>query len=203
MNMIFKYILPIYMTVLVVHQVNGTPQQEAFHKRVGLLKRNDGLDGTIVEEPKERDKTSNSDNADERISHQRNFPGLEVQTDCQRDKTLIRVNFTRPFNGILGVGKLETTKCKLNGSGDKFYELQVRHSQANDCDTQWDNSASSIVNSFFIRQHPHLETGNDIAMTVMCKLAVGDLIVGPAKQTKLKKNETVNKRSLMPLSMRS
>ena len=126
------------------------------------------------------------------ISHEREFPGIKVQTECKRDKTVVRVNFSRPFNGLMAIGKLDKTKCKLLGSGGKFYEIKVRHSQAGDCDTLWDNSTSSLISSFSIRQHLHLETGNDISMTVMCKLSVGDLVVGPARRSKSKKERIIS-----------
>lgn len=113
------------------------------------------------------------------IVHEREFVSSQarVQIECQRDKTLIKVNFTRPFNGILGAGKLESTKCKLSGMGSKYYELQVLHN-ATQCDTQWDNVNSSISNTLFIRFHHSLETGSDIAKNIMCRLTVGDLVVG-------------------------
>ena len=120
--------------------------------------------------------------------HEREFssPQVRVQMDCQKERTLLRVNFTRPFNGFLGAGKLETTKCKVFGSGAKYYELKIKHNST-ECDSQWDQTSSSISNTLFIRFHTSLETGNDIAKNIMCRLAVGDLIVGRkplAKQPK-------------------
>lgn len=112
--------------------------------------------------------------------HEREFvsPQARVQLDCQRDKTVIRVNFTRPFNGILGVGNPETTKCKLLGSNERYYELKVSHNATDDCNAKWDSSTSSIANTLFIRFHQSLETGADISKNVLCRLSVGDLIVG-------------------------
>lgn len=117
--------------------------------------------------------------ADALIVHEREFvsPQVRVQIDCQRDKTTIKVNFTQPFSGTLGAGRLDSTKCKLSGNGTKFYELQVQHN-ATQCDTQWDQLNSSIINTLFIRFHQSLETGADIAKNVMCRLTVGDLVVG-------------------------
>lgn len=117
--------------------------------------------------------------------HEREFvsPLVRVQMECQRDKTIVKVNFTKPFNGILSAGRLETTKCKLNGNGAKYYELQVLHNETH-CDTQWDNASSSIFNTLFIRFHSSLETGSDIAKNVMCRLTVGDLIVGRRRPLK-------------------
>lgn len=111
--------------------------------------------------------------------HEREFvsPQVKVQIECQRDKTIIKVNFSQPFSGTLGAGKLDTTQCKLNGNGTKLYELQVKHNSS-DCDTQWDSANSSIFNTLFIRFHPSLETGGDLAKNVMCRLTVGDLVVG-------------------------
>lgn len=113
------------------------------------------------------------------LVHEREFisPQLRVQMDCQRDKTIMKLNFTKPFNGIIGAGRLETTKCKLIGTGAKYYELQVLHN-ATDCDTQWDSANSSILNNLFVRFHSSLETGSDIAKNIVCRLTVGDLVVG-------------------------
>lgn len=131
--------------------------------------------------------------------HEREFKSAQVkiQMECQRDKTIIRLNFTRPFNGIVGAGKLDTTKCKLNGNGTKVYELHVRHNST-DCDTQWDSANSSIFNTLFIRFHSSLETGSDIAKNVMCRLTVGDLIVGrrPSSRSNTRAaNSTVQNQS--------
>lgn len=111
--------------------------------------------------------------------HEREFvsPQVRVQIECQRDKTVIKVNFSQPFNGILSAGKLDTSQCKLNGNGTKLYEIQVKHNSSR-CDTQWDSANSSIFNTLFIRFHPTLETGSDLAKNVMCRLTVGDLVVG-------------------------
>jgi len=166
-------------------------------KELRIIKRNHNETNSAqpVVKPDENHADNNKVNStSELISPEREFPGLKVQTECQRDKSLIRVNFTKPFYGIIGVGKLETTKCKLTGTGEKFYQLEVRHSQANDCDTQWENSTTSLVSSFFIRRHLHLETGSDVSMTVMCKLAVGDLVVGPSKR-KAKSNRNTNRNN--------
>lgn len=116
--------------------------------------------------------------------HEREFvsPLVRVQMECKRDKTVIKLNFTQPFNGILGAGKLETSECKVLGNGTKLYELQVQHNSTN-CDTQWDNGNNSIFNTLFIRFHNSLETGSDIAKNVVCRLTVGDLIVGKRPQT--------------------
>lgn len=111
--------------------------------------------------------------------HEREFVSAQVrvQLDCSRDKTVVRLNFTKPFNGIVGAGKLDTTKCKLNGNGAQYYELHVAHN-ATQCDTQWDKANSSILNTLFVQFHPSLETGADLAKNVMCRLTVGDLVVG-------------------------
>lgn len=111
--------------------------------------------------------------------HEREFvsPQVKIQIECQRDKTVIKVSFSQPFNGTLGAGKLDTTQCKLNGNGTRQYEIQVKHNSSN-CDTQWDSANSSIFNTLFIRYHPSLETGKDLAKNVMCRLTVGDLVVG-------------------------
>jgi hypothetical protein len=124
--------------------------------------------------------TANGNNQNLSQLHEREFVSAQarVQLDCQRDKTVIKVNFTRPFNGILGVGNPETTKCKLIGSSGRYYELQVNHNATEECNAKWDNTTSSIANTLFIRFHQSLETGADIAKNVLCRLSVGDLIVG-------------------------
>uniref|UniRef100_A0A6G1SLT6 ZP domain-containing protein n=1 Tax=Aceria tosichella TaxID=561515 RepID=A0A6G1SLT6_9ACAR len=124
--------------------------------------------------------TNNNTNTNMTQLHEREFisPQARVQLDCQRDKTVIRVNFTRPFNGILGAGNPETTKCKLIGSNGRYYELQVSHNATEECNARWDNATSSIANTLFIRFHQSLETGADISKNVLCRLSVGDLIVG-------------------------
>lgn len=118
-------------------------------------------------------------NATDMIVHEREFisPQVRVQMECQRDKTIIKMNFTQPFNGILGAGKLDTSKCQQAGNGTMYYVLQVAHNETQ-CDTQWDSANSSIFNTLFIRFHTSLETGLDIAKNIMCRLTVGDLIVG-------------------------
>jgi len=111
--------------------------------------------------------------------HEREFvsPQVRVQMECQRDKTIMKVNFTQPFNGILGAGRLDTTKCKQFGNGTKYYEIIVKHN-ATQCDTEWDAANSGISNTLFIRFHSSLETGSDIAKNIMCRLNVGELVVG-------------------------
>lgn len=128
--------------------------------------------------------------------HEREFvsPLVKIQMECKRDKTIIRLNFTQPFNGISSAGKLDSSECKLFGNGTKQYELQVQHNSTN-CDTQWDNQSNSIFNTLFIRFHNSLETGSDIAKNVMCRLTVGDLIVGKRPQTN-RNNHKAN--SLLP-----
>lgn len=123
------------------------------------------------------------------LMHEREFvsPQVQVQMDCQQDRTSLRVNFTRPFNGILGAGNLATTKCKLFGAGERYYELHVLHNATQECDARWDNATSSISNTLFIRFHQSLETGSDIAKNILCRLAVGNLIVG-RRPTPLKKS---------------
>lgn len=184
----------LYSILVVIVQLYATTQIET---KASFRKRSQNATAsidTVKEETSDKPASINqtiTNQSGEKITSEREFPGLRVQTECQRDKTLIRVNFTKPFNGVMGAGRLETTKCKLAGTGEKLYEFKVRHSKANECNTQWDNATSSLVTSFFIRQHLHLETGNDIHMTVMCKLAVGDLVVGPAKKSSNKANDTM------------
>lgn len=138
-------------------------------------------------------KVVNSNN--DMLVHEREYvsPQVKVQMECQRDKTIIKVNFTKPFSGILGSGRLDTTKCKLNGNGTRYYEISVNHN-ASQCDTQWDNANNSIINTLFIRFHPSLETGSDIAKNIMCRLTVGDLVVGrrPLKQQKQQQETSQN-----------
>lgn len=126
-------------------------------------------------------------NNDMILVHEREFvsPQVKVQMECQRDKTIIKVNFTQPFSGTLGSGRLDTTKCKLNGNGTRYYEISVNHNSSQ-CDTQWDSANNSIINTLFIRFHPSLETGGDIAKNIMCRLTIGDLVVGrrPLKQSR-------------------
>lgn len=133
-----------------------------------------------------RGSNRNATNSSDMIVHEREFvsPQARVQMDCQRDKTIIRVNFTRPFNGIISAGKLETSKCKLNGNGTSYYELHVSHNESQ-CDTEWDSVNSSIFNTLFIRFHSSLETGSDIAKNIMCRLTVGDLVVGKRPSVKM------------------
>lgn len=128
-----------------------------------------------------------SGNNNETIVHEREFtsPQAKIQIECQRDKTVIRLNFTKPFGGAIGAGNLETTKCKINGDRvSSNYRLEVLHNETL-CDTQWDSSTNSIFNTLFVRFHSSLETGADLAKNIMCRLTVGDLIVGrrPAKRT--------------------
>lgn len=132
-----------------------------------------------MEKPEESTTTDGGSSNGEMIVHEREFlsPQVRVQMECQRDKTLVKVNFTKPFSGILGAGRLDVTKCKLYGNGTKYYELQVHHN-ATQCDTQWDSVNSSIFNTLFIRFHQSLETGSDVAKNIMCRLKVGDLVVG-------------------------
>lgn len=129
-------------------------------------------------------RQANSANSTDSLVHEREFvsPQARVQLDCSRDKTVIKLNFSKPFNGIISAGKLETTDCKLTGNGQQYYELKVQHN-ATKCDTQWDSVNSSIVNTLFIRFHQSLETGTDLAKNVMCRLTVGDLVVGRKPQT--------------------
>jgi hypothetical protein len=112
--------------------------------------------------------------------HEREFVSAQarIQLDCQRDKTVIKANFTKPFAGVLGVGNPETTKCKLVGTNERYYELKVNHNATDECNARWDNTTSSIANTLFIRFHQSLETGNDIIKNVLCRLSVGDLVVG-------------------------
>lgn len=135
-----------------------------------------------------RRETAADQNGD-MIVHEREFVSSQarVQMECQREKIQIKVNFSQPFNGILGAGKLETSECKLLGNGAKAYTLQVPHN-ATQCDTHWDSSTSSIFNTLFIRFHSSLETGNDIAKNIMCRLTVGDLFVGRRSQKKKTQN---------------
>lgn len=139
--------------------------------------------------------TSGDDSPDVAV-HEREFvsPQVSVRVDCQRDKTLIGLNFTQPFAGLLGAGRLDSTTCKLSGDGaSRSYQLQVPHN-ATQCQAQWDNSTSSISNTLFIRFHQALETGNDITMSVMCRLTVGDLVVGrrPLKKAQQKRRTSSN-----------
>lgn len=139
----------------------------------------------------------NTNNTDYMILvHEREFvsPQVKVSMECQRDKTIIKVNFTRPFSGTLGSGRLDTTKCKLNGNGTRYYEISVNHN-ASQCDTQWDNANSSITNTLFIRFHPSLETGSDIAKNIMCRLTIGDLVVG---RRPLKQQQQQSRNSSLP-----
>lgn len=141
-------------------------------------------------------KLVNSNN--DMLVHEREYvsPQVKVQMECQRDKTIIKVNFTKPFSGILGSGRLDTTKCKLNGNGTRYYEISVNHN-ASQCDTQWDNANNSIINTLFIRFHPSLETGSDIAKNIMCRLTVGDLVVGrrPLKQQQQQQLQQTSRNS--------
>lgn len=118
-------------------------------------------------------------NKTDMIVHEREFvsPQVSVQMECQGDRTQIRLNFTRPFNGIIAAGRLDTTKCKINGNGTQIYDLQVQHNTT-DCDNQWDDAKSSILNTLFVRFHQSLETGQDIAKNIMCRLKTGDLVIG-------------------------
>lgn len=129
--------------------------------------------------PPKRSASSSQASGAELMVHEREFvsPQVKIQIECQRDKTVIKVNFSKPFNGTLGAGKLDTTQCKLVGNGTRQYEIQVKHNSSN-CDTQWDSANSSIFNTLFVRFHPSLETGSDLAKNVMCRLTVGDLVVG-------------------------
>lgn len=114
------------------------------------------------------------------IVHEKEFtsPLARVQIDCSRDKTLIKVNFTKAFKGILTAGKPDTTNCRLEGNGrQNYYELSVLHNESR-CDTQWDVEDNSITNTLYIRFHRSLETGADISKNLMCRLTVGDLLVG-------------------------
>lgn len=141
---------------------------------------------------------SSNKSTSELMVHEREFvsPQLRIQIDCQRDKTIVRVNFTRPFSGTLGAGKLDTTSCKLNGNGTTRYELEVAHN-ATQCDIQWDSESSSISNTLFIRYHQSLETGNDLAKNIACRLTVGDLVVGrrPVKAERKKIKKTTSPSS--------
>lgn len=125
-------------------------------------------------------QSSTNDNSSSELVNEREFvsPQARIQMDCQRDRSVFKVNFTRPFNGILGVGSPESTKCKLIGTSERFYELNVNHNATEECSAKWDNSTSSIANTLFIRFHQSLETGADISKNVLCRLSVGDLIVG-------------------------
>lgn len=147
-------------------------------------------------------KNNNNNKAEtsQLMVHEREYvsPQVRVQIECQRDKTIIKVNFTQPFSGTLGSGKLDTTKCKLNGNGTKYYELLVQHN-ATQCDTQWDNANSSIINTLFIRFHPSLETGSDLAKNIMCRLTVGDLVVGRRPMTKATNGSQDKKQIAQPL----
>lgn len=138
--------------------------------------------------------TSNNSTPADTLVHEREFVSsqVRVQMECQRDKTIIKINFAQPFNGILGSGRLDTTKCRLNGNGTKYYEISVDHNETQ-CDTQWDSSTSSITNTLFIRFHQSLETGSDIAKNIMCRLTVGDLVVGrrPVKSSNQNRNSSV------------
>lgn len=118
-------------------------------------------------------------NSSDIIVHEREFvsPQAKVQIECQKDKTVIRLNFSKPFTGIIGAGSLERTKCKINGDKSGHYELEVLHNETR-CDTQWDSATNSIFNTLFVRFHPSLETGADLAKNIMCRLSVGDVFVG-------------------------
>lgn len=111
--------------------------------------------------------------------HEREFKSssVKVQIDCSRDSTMIRLNFTKPFSGIIGAGNLDSSKCRIEGNGGSIYELRIAHNETM-CDTHWDSSSNSITNTLFIRFHQSLETGNDLAKNVMCRLKVGELVVG-------------------------
>lgn len=134
---------------------------------------------TFIPYKKRSSEMKSDSNKTDMIVHEREFvsPQVSVQMDCQGDRTMIKFNFTRPFNGIVAAGKIDTTKCKLTGNGTKLYELQVQHN-ATDCDNQWDDANSSILNTLFIRFHQSLETGQDIAKDIMCRLKTGDLVIG-------------------------
>lgn len=129
------------------------------------------------------------------VVHEKEFKSAaaRVQIDCSRDKTLISVNFTRAFNGILAVGKLETSKCRIDGDGKLHYKLAIAHNETQ-CDTQWDEANKSISNTLLIRFHPSLETGADIAKNLMCRLTVGEVIVGK-KPSKLASSNNDNQSS--------
>lgn len=141
---------------------------------------------------------SPSGNRTDMLVHEREFvsPLVRVQMDCQRDKTLVRVNFSKPYNGILSVGRIETTKCKLFGDGSKQYEISVNHN-ATECEAQWDVAHNSITNTLYVRFHSSLETGSDIAKNIMCRLAVGDLVVGkrPSKSGTQRQQQQQQSRS--------
>lgn len=141
------------------------------------------------------------------IVHEREFssPQAKIQIECQKDKTVIKLNFTKPFSGSIGAGNLESTRCKINGDRiSNYYQLEVLHNETQ-CDTQWDASTNSISNTLFVRFHSSLETGADLAKNIMCRLSVGDLIVGrrPARRNhdrltrqKLKSTRSAQKDSL-------
>lgn len=138
-------------------------------------------------------------NGTDMIVHEREFvsPLVRVQMDCKRDKTSLALNFTKPFSGIISIGRLPATKCRIDGDGSKAYQISVNHN-ATECEAQWDNAHSSIFNTLYVRFHPSLETGSDIAKNVMCRLAVGDLVVGrrpsrprPQAAQRLKQNQQV------------
>lgn len=149
---------------------------------------NSKLSASQLQAPEKPNSTPQTESTSSQsvIVHEKEFksPAARVQVDCLPDRTLIGVNFTKPFNGILTVGKLETSKCRLEGAGEIYYELEVFHNDTQ-CDTEWDSANNSISNTLLIRFHPSLETGSDIAKNLMCRLAVGEIVVGrrPIKTT--------------------
>lgn len=155
--------------------------------------------------PPSSESGKSTEQDDALLVHEREFKSAQarVQIDCSRDKTIVKMNFTKAFNGIISAGKSDSTRCHLNGDGKKYYELYIAHNET-ECDTQWDSINSSISNTLFIRFHPSLETGNDIAKNVMCRLTVGDLVVGrnprrgPESKNKLKPKRGAAKAKVPP-----
>lgn len=106
-----------------------------------------------------------------------------VQVDCHQQETLIRFDFKKPFNGVVVIGNPAHSPCRLTGNGTTNYELRIRHN-ATECESHWDERQSSIVNTLSIRYHSSLETGADVSKTIMCRLTVGDLLVGRRRSSK-------------------
>lgn len=55
-----------------------------------------------------------------------------VSLSCQRNLTLVALNFTEPFRGVVQAGDTTST-CKLRGNGSRGYSLPVPHE---DCGTK-------------------------------------------------------------------
>lgn len=118
--------------------------------------------------------------------HEKEFvtQDAKIETDCQRNQTNIRLVFNKEFHGIIGTGDLASSPCKILGNGDKTYDLKVNH-QSSGCGSSWDKTTSSISNTLSIRFHPTLETGSDISKNLVCRIKVGDVIVGRKPGTRM------------------